>query len=551
MAGVTTHTPVITDGARRYRYRNGVRTVTGPGVGHRAATLSWLCPAAGSLLALADDNPAPDAVFLDPALVVHVLRFGRQTRAEWTPQSLADPAVLAALSARLEPGSAGRCPWQDDTDPRLFALARIAGAVAARLYPADPSSATLAAQLAPLGWYAVAAVDPAAATPDRVRSWGLPPDAIARRLMRAWDLPEALATVAGNLHHAIPHAESLGADAGLFRAVQAAVAVTERELLDLRLAPNPDREWLEKAAATLNEIEIPTHPPTVDGIPWDADPRTVPLLAALIRAKAESRNQAAVAQRTRVEAENDTLHLQLARVHDTFQAAVQEAKLTAMAELAAGAGHEINNPLAVISGHCQRLLSHEEDEEDRATLETVVRQTKRIHDILRGMMHFARPSKPNPRPIRLAELLAAALADVRDLAAVKAVEIRDESRDIGPVRGDLHQLRTGTVNLLRNAIEAAGADGWVRVACEPAGDRVRIVIEDSGPGPNPKQAAHLFDPFYSGRNAGRGRGLGLSVAWRLAQVNGGSLAHDPTPDSPARFVLTLPKAVDHPVRASA
>jgi signal transduction histidine kinase len=225
--------------------------------------------------------------------------------------------------------------------------------------------------------------------------------------------------------------------------------------------------------------------------------------------------------------------------------------LTALAELAAGAGHEINNPLAVISGHCQRLLGHEEDEETRATLETVVRQTKRIHEILRGLMQFARPAKPAPHPVRTADLVGSALADVRNLAAVKAVELREDVTASGTAVCDPHQLKTCLVNLLRNAVEAARPDGWVRVGAGSTGDRVRVVIEDSGPGPAPGQAAHLFDPFYSGKAAGRGRGLGLSVAWRLAAVNGATLRHDPTPDSPARFVLSIPAAAEAAARISA
>ena len=54
---------------------------------------------------------------------------------------------------------------------------------------------------------------------------------------------------------------------------------------------------------------------------------------------------------------------------------------------------------------------------------------------------------------------------------------------------------------------------------------------------------HCFDPFYCGRSAGRGRGLGLPTAWQFARQNGGDLRHDPTADGPTRFVLTVPRSV--------
>src|SRR4029079_14538274 len=123
----------------------------------------------------------------------------------------------------------------------------------------------------------------------------------------------------------------------------------------------------------------------------------------------------------------------------------------------------------VLFRSCQRLLGHEEDEETRATLETVVRQTKRIHEILRGLMQFARPAKPLPHPVRTTELVGSALAEVRNLAAVKALELREDLSHAGTAVCDLHQLKTCLVNLLRNAIEAGGAEGWVRVEVNTAG----------------------------------------------------------------------------------
>jgi signal transduction histidine kinase len=72
-------------------------------------------------------------------------------------------------------------------------------------------------------------------------------------------------------------------------------------------------------------------------------------------------------------------------------------------------------------------------------------------------------------------------------------------------------------------------------------DRLRITVEDSGPGPAAGHAEHLFDPFFSGRPAGRGRGLGLPTAWRLAREQGGDVTFEPMPGGPTRFVLTLPR----------
>jgi signal transduction histidine kinase len=96
--------------------------------------------------------------------------------------------------------------------------------------------------------------------------------------------------------------------------------------------------------------------------------------------------------------------------------------------------------------------------------------------------------------------------------------------------------------LLRNAIEAAPAEGWagIRVAT-PSSDQLEIWVEDSGAGPTPQQLEHIFDPFFSGRQAGRGRGLGLPTAWRLAREHGGDVYFDDRSQGPTRFVLRLPR----------
>jgi len=106
-------------------------------------------------------------------------------------------------------------------------------------------------------------------------------------------------------------------------------------------------------------------------------------------------------------------------------------------------------------------------------------------------------------------------------------------------------VATALLALLRNAVEATPPDGWVSVHLVDAGDRQDVVIEDSGDGLHGLSAAqqeHIFDPFYSGRQAGRGRGLGLPTAWRLLHENSGDVRWDADAIGLTRFVLNLPRA---------
>jgi signal transduction histidine kinase len=256
---------------------------------------------------------------------------------------------------------------------------------------------------------------------------------------------------------------------------------------------------------------------------------------------ADDRVDAAVVRT--LEAEVDQLHRSLLEQRDGEECRLRARKLAALAEFAAGAGHEINNPLAVISGQAQYLLADESEPARQRSLQTIVQQAQRIHQILTDLMQFARPARPQKRAADVRMLARAVATGLHEVAALKQVQIEVEEPDEACVAEcDPRQLQVALSCLLRNAIEAALADGWARLRVEAASaDQLRLVVEDSGPGPAPTQVEHLFDPFYSGRAAGRGRGLGLPTAWRLAREQGGDVTFEPVPQGPSRFVLTLPR----------
>jgi signal transduction histidine kinase len=276
---------------------------------------------------------------------------------------------------------------------------------------------------------------------------------------------------------------------------------------------------------------------------------------------AENRRLRDAPVRERLERDLDALHQALEELVRGTAERAQTAKLLALAEFAAGAGHEINNPLAVISGQAQYLLHHEKDwfaaaadGQPRRALEKIVGQTRRIHGILLDLMQYARPSPPRRTTVDLPALLQEVAASLRDLAEPRRVHI-DLQAPSEPLTAavDGEQVRTALCCLLRNAVEAAPADGWARVTLRApgAGLVVEIVVEDNGPGPAPAQREALFDPFFSGRSAGRGRGLGLPIAWRLLRANGGDVRLEPTrADEPTRFLLTLPRCFEPPSSAA-
>jgi signal transduction histidine kinase len=549
--------------------------VKAPALGEAATHLPWLLPGAASLVALARSPAAAAwlAVRTDPAAALLVVR---QTAAKlalpsssYFPALLHDPAILEA-AARLVDHPEGWVDWDQPVVAPVYeasvTYARLASFLAERTGGCDSENAWVAGLLAPLGWQAVCAADPdrvAACLQDpglksdpvglQQQLWGFDQASIARRLARRWQLPRWLAVAIGHLDLPAETAVAIGADEPLFRVTQLAVALAQRQGIDLNLtvctsveegaaALKVDAVLLEAAGRELGRLrdEQPARP-------RGSAPSGVPLLRDLLLAAAENRRLHDASVLETLEADVDQLHCSLCEQRGGEAQRLKGQKLTALAEFAAGAGHEINNPLAVISGQAQYLLNHEPEPARQRALQTIIGQAHRIHQILNGLMQFARPPGPQKQMLDVPGLVREVAASLDELAAQRRVRVSCPQPDYPlSLYADPAQVATALAGLLRNAIEAAPADGWAEVRLEtPAPDRLDLVVEDNGGGPTAAQREHLFDPFYSGRTAGRGRGLGLSTAWRLAREHGGDVTFVPLPGGPTRFVLSLPRESAH------
>jgi signal transduction histidine kinase len=190
----------------------------------------------------------------------------------------------------------------------------------------------------------------------------------------------------------------------------------------------------------------------------------------------------------------------------------------------------------VIVGRAQLLLARTEDPETMRSLGIILSQAGRAHRILRDLMFVARPPAPRPRPCRPAELLRACLRDLEEECAARGIHLFseiDESTFVGSIDPDA--LRHLAEILLRNAIQATPAGGKVLVRSSTQGDELSWSFIDSGKGITPLEATHLFDPFFCGRQAGRGLGLGLPRAAKLVAQAGGRLHWSSNPGQGSVF----------------
>jgi signal transduction histidine kinase len=233
-----------------------------------------------------------------------------------------------------------------------------------------------------------------------------------------------------------------------------------------------------------------------------------------------------------------------AAVHSYRDARRDEPKrrLDALAEFAAGAAHELNNPLAVMLGRAQLLLGRfGSDPEVARSLRAIMTQAQRAHRMLRDLMYVARPPAPRSRPVAVPDFLRVTLDDLKALAVARRVVMTVSLPPSGPpIELDPDAFRHLVETLVTNAIEATPPDGTVGVHLERGGDRLRLRVEDSGPPLGPVAAEHMMNPFFCGRQAGRGLGLGLSRVSRALEGGGGRLRWHRKPGGGLVFVASVP-----------
>ncbi len=223
---------------------------------------------------------------------------------------------------------------------------------------------------------------------------------------------------------------------------------------------------------------------------------------------------------------------------------LEKQKLDALAEFAAGAGHEINNPLAIIGGHAQMMLREIEHPEHRRQLAVIVAQVKRAYEMIADIRYFARPPVPEIKCFDLVEHLQILVAEQTPLMEDAGVDFRFETEmENLALESDAAQLHLVVSALCNNAGDVLRpAGGTVRLFLEQGDHGIEISVEDSGQGVADEIRPLIFCPYFSGRQAGRGLGFGLPKAWRIMQQLGGSIACEKSKKlGGARFVVKLPR----------
>jgi signal transduction histidine kinase len=456
------------------------------------------------------------------------------------------------------------------------ALAWTARAIARRRGAADPERAARLGLLQPLGAWALAAAAPEAfaawldcADETQRRRWergvlGASIGQVGARLARRWGASAEVAEVAWSFDGpddrkgdggdrldvvrrarfwvertplALGAGPTLGpvADAARVRAWMAAVqAWVGTGGLGADVPPRVERLVRAQAALRLRLAEHRARDAELDmlaaPLPGEGDGRSAPdrLRAAI---------EALVAENARLGRAVDA-----ARGSEAIPPN-DPRWLDALAQFAAGAGHELNNPLAVVVGRAQLLLAKAEDPEARRSLRAIIAQAQRAHRMLRDLMAVARPSSARPRPCMPEELVRRVLDELRNDAEARGVGLWFDPQPGAPgVLVDPDHVRHAAETLARNALEASEPGGAVRVSLCREPEALTLRVTDTGRGLAPGESRHLLVPFYCGRQAGRGLGLGLPRLARALRIAGGSLTWSSRPGAGATFTAHIPIA---------
>jgi two-component system NtrC family sensor kinase len=231
---------------------------------------------------------------------------------------------------------------------------------------------------------------------------------------------------------------------------------------------------------------------------------------------------------------------------------MQAGKLAAIGQLAAGVAHEINNPLTAINANAQMLkMFIPEDDDNYESVELISLAGERAAKVVRGLLDFARQEQYAFEAANVNVSIGQALDLMRYQLGTADIEIiQNLSDDLPAVVASWDHMKSVWLNLLvnaRDAVEGLPQNRYIEITTRCAVDDkfVQVLIRDNGKGMSVAEAEHIFEPFYTTKEPGKGTGLGLATSHRIVEQHGGEINVVSAPGEGTTFIVRLPVQNGH------
>jgi len=221
---------------------------------------------------------------------------------------------------------------------------------------------------------------------------------------------------------------------------------------------------------------------------------------------------------------------------------MRSEKLASLGRLASGMAHEINSPLTGILTFSHLLMRKLKDNPElKRELEIIVRETTRVSTIVRGLLDFARESKPQKRPSNLNELILHTLSLVERQSVFQNVRVvKNLNPQVPLVLLDANQIQQVFMNILLNAADAMPAGGTLTITSNLDDSFVQVRFTDTGIGIPEKNLNRIFDPFFTTKADKKGTGLGLAVSYGIIDRHRGQIDVQSEEGKGTTFTIRLP-----------
>ncbi len=228
------------------------------------------------------------------------------------------------------------------------------------------------------------------------------------------------------------------------------------------------------------------------------------------------------------------------------RAVCQSERLASIGQLAAGIGHEINNPLMNISS-LARLVEDEiqvENQQAVSDMQLLQKEVKRCANIVQGILNFAKENEPQFKEFDMSELLNETLSLLHHRIETAQIHMVTQVQSPLMMMGDPNMLQQVLVNIILNAIQASPEGSNIFASAYIANKFVHIEILDNGKGIDNNNVSKVFDPFFTTKQEGEGTGLGLSVSYGIVKRHGGTINIEKVIPCGVKVSIVLPvKAV--------